>query len=110
MPKIDIGLIWAKIVNIWGQFGTVAGIANTIMLLVVTYSTTIEPKFHIPLWLYITTIVIAVILGVAFILKWGISGYYRFLSNQSELSQVNKRIELIMKHLNIEDKDVNIKR
>jgi len=110
MPKIDVGLIWAKIVNIWGQAGTIAGIANTIMLLVVTYSTTIEPKLHIPLWLYITTIIITLILVVTFILKWGISGYYRFLSNQSELSQVNKRVELIMKHLNIEDENEQPKR
>lgn len=106
MPKIDIGLIWAKIVNIWGQLGTVAGIANTIMLLVVTYSTTIEPKFHIPLWLYITSIIICAILGITFILKYGLSGYYRFLSNQSELTQVNKRVKLIMDRMGLKDDDI----
>lgn len=109
LPKIDIGLVWAKVVNIWGQLGTVAGIANTIMLLIVTYTTTIEPKFHTPLWLYIAVIIIAFAVGVYFILKVGISGYYRFLSNQSELSEVHRKLNLVMKQLNIEDNNADKK-
>lgn len=103
IPRIDVGLTWAKGINIWGQLGMVAGMANTFMMIGVFYTTTIYPNFEIPLWLYIVAIFFVIVFAICFILKYGISGYYRFFSRQSELSEVNKKVSLIMKHLNITD-------
>ena len=108
--KLDIGLIWAKYVNIWGQIGSVAGTVNFIMMLGVFYTTTLRPTIDIPLWMYILIVVVGTILAVTFVLKVGISGYYRFFSKTSELSETNKRVQendrklrLIMAHLGVED-------
>lgn len=101
--KMDVGLVWAKYVNTWGQVGAVAGTANLIMMLGVFYTTTLRPSLAVPLWLYILVIVVASITGVVFVLKIGISGYYRFFSKTSELSETNRRVKLIMDHLGIED-------
>jgi len=108
--KIDVGLVWAKYVNTWGQVGAVAGTANLIMMLGVFYTTTLRPSLAVPLWLYISVVVVASITGVLFVLKVGISGYYRFFSKTSELSETNKRVQendrklgLIMDKLGIED-------
>ena len=101
--KIDVGLVWAKYVNTWGQVGAVAGTANLIMMLGVFYTTTLRPSLAVPLWLYISVVVVAAITGVLFVLKIGISGYYRFFSKTSELSETNRRVKLIMDHLGIEE-------
>lgn len=108
--NMDVGLVWAKYVNTWGQVGAVAGTANLIMMLGVFYTTTLRPSLAVPLWLYITVVVVASITGVLFVLKVGISGYYRFFSKTSELSETNKRVQeadrklkLIMEKLEIED-------
>ncbi len=58
LPKLDVGLMWAKIVNIWGQLGTVAGAVNVMMMVGVFYTTTIKPSLPIPLWLYLMMIVL----------------------------------------------------
>lgn len=105
--KFDIGLLWAKYVNTWGQVGAVVGTVNFIMLLGVFYTTTIEPSsLSVPLWLYMLVIVVGAVIGVTFVLKIGISGYYRFFSNQSELSQANRRIKMIMEKLEIAEEDI----
>ena len=108
--KIDVGLVWAKYVNTWGQVGAVAGTANLIMMLGVFYTTTLRPAVALPLWLYILVVVIAATTGVIFVLKIGISGYYRFFSKQSEVAETNLRVQetnrklrLIMEKLEIED-------
>jgi len=108
--KVDVGLVWAKYVNTWGQVGAVAGTANLIMMLGVFYTTTLQPNLAVPLWLYILVVVVASITGVLFVLKIGISGYYRFFSKTSELSETNKRVQennrklkMIMDRLGIED-------
>jgi len=108
--KVDVGLVWAKYVNTWGQVGAVAGTANLIMMLGVFYTTTLRPAVAIPLWLYILVVVVAATTGVLFVLKIGISGYYRFFSKQSELAETNRRVQendrklrLIMEHLGVED-------
>ena len=108
--KVDVGLVWAKYVNTWGQVGAVAGTANLIMMLGVFYTTTLKPNVDVPLWLYITVVVLAATTGVVFVLKVGISGYYRFFSKASELSETNKRVQendrklgLIMEKLEIRD-------
>jgi len=108
--KVDVGLVWAKYVNTWGQVGAVAGTANLIMMLGVFYTTTLRPSVAIPLWLYILIVVVAATTGVIFVLKIGISGYYRFFSKQSELAETNKRVQendrklrLILEHLGVED-------
>jgi hypothetical protein len=103
-PIIDIGLVWAKVVNIWGQLGTAAGIVNFIMMLGVFYTTTVYPNVKMPLWIYLSIVIIGAIIGIGFILKWGISGYYRFLSKQSELSEVNNKLTFIMKEMKITEK------
>ena len=119
LPKIDIGLVWAKYVNIWGQLGSVAGTVNFLMMIGVFYTTTLKPNVDIPLWLYVLVMSTGVLLAVAFIVKIGISGYYRFFSNSSELSEAHRRIkelesklattdskiDLIIRHFNITDKD-----
>jgi hypothetical protein len=53
---------------------------------------------------------VAAITGVVFVLKVGISGYYRFFSKQSEVAETNKRVQendrmlrLVMSHFGIED-------
>ena len=104
-PRIDIGLMWAKYVNIWGQLGSVAGTVNIMMMIGVFYTTTLKPNFDIPLWLYILVIAMGTVAAVGFILKVGISGYYRFFSSRSELSETNRRVKLIMNHLGIADED-----
>ena len=108
--KIDIGITWAKYVNTWGQVGAVAGTANLIMMLGVFYTTTLRPAVAIPLWLYILVVVVSATFGVLFVLKIGISGYYRFFSKQSEVAETNLRVQendrklrLIMDKLGIED-------
>lgn len=109
--KLDIGLTWAKYINIWSQIGAVAGTANLVMMLGVFYTTTLRPSLAVPLWIYITVVAVSAATSVAFVLKVGISGYYRFFSKTSELSETNKRVqetdrklELIIKHLGIDDK------
>jgi len=108
--NMDVGLVWAKYVNTWGQVGAVAGTANLLMMLGVFYTTTLRPSLAVPLWLYITVVVVAALTGIVFVLKVGISGYYRFFSKTSELSETNKRVQetdrklgLIITHLEIED-------
>ena len=104
-PKLDIGLIWAKFVNTYGQVGAVAGVVQMLSTLAILYTTTIQPNMDIPIWLYILIIASGAALMVTFVLKIGISGYYRFFSNRSELSETNRRVKLIMNHLGIEDGD-----
>ena len=101
--NMDVGLVWAKYVNTWGQVGAVAGTANLLMMLGVFYTTTLRPSLAVPLWLYATVVFVAALTGVIFVLKVGISGYYRFFSKTSELSETNRRVKLIMDHLGIED-------
>ena len=108
--KIDIGLIWAKYMNIWGQVGTVAGTVNLIMMLGVFYTTTLKPATGISLWLYILIMVTASIAGTLFVVKVGTSGYYRFFSQQSKVAETNERVQetdrklrLIMDKLGIDD-------
>ena len=108
--NMDVGLVWAKYVNTWGQVGAVAGTANLIMMLGVFYTTTLRPSLAVPLWLYITVVVVAAATGIVFVLKVGISGYYRFFSKTSELSEANKRIKMIMDHLGIDEGGGNAKR
>lgn len=110
--KLDIGLIWAKYVNCWGQVGAVAGTANLIMMLGVFYTTTLRPSLAVPLWLYVLVVFVAASTGVIFVLKVGISGYYRFFSKQSEVAETNKRVQetdrklkVIMDKLGIEDNE-----
>ena len=111
---LDIGLIWAKYINIWGQVGTVAGTVNLIMMLGVFYTTTLRPAIAISLWLYILIVAVATIVGVVFVLKVGISGYYRYFAEQSAVAETNKRVRetdrklaLIMEKLGIEDTEEN---
>jgi len=110
--KVDVGLVWAKYMNTWGQVGAVAGTANMIMMLGVFYTTTLRPAVAVPLWLYILIVVVAAVSMVLFVLKVGISGYYRFFSKQSEVAETNKRVQendrklrLIMDKLEIEDNE-----
>ncbi len=107
---LDLGLIWAKYVNTWVQVGTIAGAINMLMMLGVFYTTTLKPFMAIPLWLYIAVVAVSAFCVVLFALKIGISGYYRFFSKTSELSETNKRVQetdrklsLIMEKLGIAD-------
>jgi len=108
--KIDIGLVWAKYMNTWGQVSSIAGTVNMIMMLGVFYTTTLRPNIAFPLWLYILIIVLGAAAVVTFVLKIGISGYYRFFSKQSEVAETNRRVQendrklkLIMEKMGIED-------
>jgi hypothetical protein len=108
--KIDIGLIWAKFVNTYGQVGAVAGTVQMLSTLAILYTTTIQPNADVPIWAYILIILSGAALMITFVLKIGISGYYRFFSKTSELSETNKRVQevdrklkMIMDKLEIED-------
>ena len=103
--KYDIGLIWAKGMNIWGQIGVLLSILNTFMIIGIFYTTTVNPTTNIPFWLYILIILSIAIPVILFILKVGISGYYRFFNQQSELHQVGDGIDKIIKHLGIEEQE-----
>lgn len=110
MPKLDVGLIWAKGINIWGQVGSVAGAVNFLMMIGVFYTTTAKPIWLIPLWVYLSVIIVGGVFVIGFIITKGISGYYRFLSEQSRIDEVerkvdesNRKVELIMRHFNIKD-------
>jgi len=104
--KVDVGLTWAKVVNVWGQIGIVAGVVNLSMMIGVFYTTTLEPNLSIPLWLYLGVIVVAATVGVVFVLKIGIAGYYKFFSQQSEVSEVNLRVKILMNHFGIDEKEM----
>ena len=108
--NMDVGLVWAKFVNTYGQVGAVAGTVQMLSTLAILYTTTIQPNADVPVWLYALVIIIGAMLVVLFVLKVGISGYYRFFSKTSELSETNKRVQendrklgLIMDKLGIED-------
>lgn len=101
--RLDIGLIWAKYVNTWGQLSAVAGTVNILMMLAVFYTTVLKPSLAVPLWLYTSVMFVGAVIGIAFVLKVGISGYYRFFSKTSELSETNRRVKLIMNHLGINE-------
>ena len=101
--NMDVGLIWAKFVNTYGQVGAVAGTVQMLSTLAILYTTTIQPNIDVPIWLYILIIVSGAVLMITFVLKIGISGYYRFFSKTSELAQTNKRVKMIMDHLGIEE-------
>jgi hypothetical protein len=103
--KYDVGLMWAKAINIWGQLSAISGILTTMMTIGIFYTTTLQPSFHVPLWLYILVIIFGVVVWTGFVIKYGISGYYRFMSNQSEISETNRKVTLIMRHFKIEDDD-----
>ena len=108
--KVDIGIIWAKYVNTWGQVGAVAGTVQMLSTLAILYTTTIQPNIDISVWLYILIITSSATLLITFVLKIGISGYYRFFSKQSEVAETNLRVQendrklkLVMDHLGIKD-------
>jgi glucan phosphoethanolaminetransferase (alkaline phosphatase superfamily) len=112
MPIVDIGLVWGKIANIWGQVGIIASVVSFIMTIGIFYTTTAYPNWGLPLWAYLLIIIIGAIFVIGFIVKWGISGYYRFFSNQSAITSLHSRIDelegkldLIMKHLNIQKEE-----
>lgn len=103
MPKVDIGLIWAKCINIWGQLGMVLGATNYLMMVGVFYTTTIKPNVDIPFWLYVLVLSVGAIGVIAFIIKIGIDGYYRFFFGRSQLAEIERKQDLIMKQLGIVD-------
>lgn len=102
LPRIDIGLIWGKIINIWSQIGVVSGITSNIMMIGVFYTTTVYPNIKIPVWIYLLVIAIGIILLIGFILKWGISGQYRYFSKQSELTEANLKLDALLEYYGID--------
>ncbi len=119
-PRLDLGLIWGKYLNIWNQIGSIAGLVQLLMMIGVFYTTTLNPKFQIPFWLYLVIIIIGGLLLILFVLKIGLSGYFRYFSKHTDISEVNNKVDelakqnkliieqnkLIIEHLNIEDKYV----
>jgi hypothetical protein len=67
----------------------------------VFYATVI--KGWMPLWVYLVTLAIGLCVVVVFILKIGINGYYRFFNQQSAVSKIEHKVDLIMRHLEIVD-------
>jgi len=94
--NVDIGLKWAHLMAIWGQVGMIQSMINTIMLLGVFYTTTAKPAWDIPIGAYILLLVIVGISTLVFILRWGISGYYRYFSQRSELAEVQRDVKKIL--------------
>lgn len=100
--KFDVGLIWAKFMSIWSQVGVIQGIFNTVMLVAVFYTTTISPVFQISFWLYITVIVVLSVPVLAFIIKVGISGYYRFINQQTKIEEIDRITKLIAEKMGVQ--------
>jgi H+/Cl- antiporter ClcA len=105
--KFDIGLSWAKAFNVWSQIGIIAGAINFCMMIGVFYTTTVRAKWDVPFWLYLMVIIVGIILAISFVLKWGISGYYRFLSKQSEISIINRKVDLLLEKNGIGEKELS---
>ena len=73
------------------------------MMFGVFYSTT--AKGHISFPLYLLIILGLIIISVGFVLKVGINGYYRFFQQQSAINKMNRKLDFIIKHMNLEYKD-----
>lgn len=99
----DAGLAWGKFLNIIGQAGTIQGLINSLLLIGIFYTTTARPEFGIPLWLYLLVVVSVIFAVVIFILKVGISGYYRFFNQQSAVGEIDQKMDRIIKHLGMKD-------
>ena len=96
--KTDLGLSWAKLLVILGQVGAIYGMVNSIMLIGIFYMTTIRPEFGIPLWPYLLAVIFVIISLVSFILKIGISGYYRFFNQQSAIDRIDQKLDWLIKN------------
>ena len=99
--KYDPGLIWAKTQATYSQLGTISGMVAQLMQVGVFYATVV--KGWIPLWVYLIVLATGLGLVLLFILKIGISGYYRFFNQQSAVDNINRKVNLIMQRLEIED-------
>jgi len=89
--------------NVWGQVATAVGAVQFCATLIILYTVTIYPTFRIPFWLYLLILAIGIFLAVGFVLKWGISGYYRFFNQQSKVEQISQNLKKVMEHLGIEE-------
>lgn len=99
----DVGLLWGKCLNILSQIGALAGIVNLLMVIGIFYTTTFRPATGMSLWLYLLLIVIGGASLVVFIITVGIRGFYRFFNQQSAVDEIRKDIQLIKRHLKIEE-------
>jgi cell division protein FtsW (lipid II flippase) len=87
-----IGLLWARLMAIYGQLGFIQGILNSLMLIAVTYTTTLQQR-GVPLWVYLAILVLILSLATVFILFIGIRGYYDFFNEQSNLDKLEKKLD-----------------
>ena len=99
----DIELAWGKVLIIIVQAGAVYSLINSLMLIGIFYTTTARPEFGIPLWLYLLVVTAVIFSLVIFILKIGISGYYRFFNQQSAMDKIDQKVDRIIKHLGMKD-------
>jgi len=100
MKNKDVGLMWASVMAVYGQVGVFFGVYNTIMLIGVFYATTI--KDFIPLPLYLLGTILLFLVAILFIIKVGISGYYRFFNKQSAVAEIERKVDLICRELKID--------
>ncbi|MFC1950035.1 hypothetical protein ACFLW0_07700 [Chloroflexota bacterium] len=110
LTRANIGSIWGRFIVYYNQAGMVQGFVNSVVLLVMLYSTTIKPAVDVPVWLYILIVIIGIGLLVLFIRTIGITGYFSYFKQLSALSELERMITsqqndlaLIKKHLGIEE-------
>lgn len=93
-----VGLAWAKLIAVYGQLGVIQGVLNSLMLVVVTYTTSLKP-IGLPLWMYLGVLLLVLSMVVIFILTIGIRGYYQFFNEQSAIDSVLKEVRELRKEL-----------
>lgn len=96
---VDIGMTWAHFLAVYSQLGVVLSIYNTIMIFGVFYINI--ASHYVSLYLFFVIAVAGVGLWVLFILKVGISGYYRFLNDQSALTRIERRLDALTREVEL---------
>lgn len=88
--SFDIGHMWGRWLYTYSQAGSVQGGINTLMLLVITYNTSINGA--IPVWVYMLTIVLVLVTLIWFVSKIGIPGYFKFYKEQSAVGYLETEV------------------
>lgn len=87
---VDLGHMWGRWLYTYSQAGSVQGGINTVMLLVITYNTSIQGA--IPVWTYILVIVLMASAIIGFVSKIGIPGYFKFYKEQSAVGYLETEV------------------
>ncbi len=97
------GMAWGAFVQLYSQLTMIQGMVNTLMLLGVFYSTNLKGIWpDIPWWAYLVGLMV-ISLGLSvFLIMVGIPGIYKYGRRFMRTTQVEDKLDLIIKHLNID--------